>query len=50
MGRTHHELLLMELPDRAPAPSRRGRWLSLYHRGIKIGYSLDEHVVPLNGS
>lgn len=39
-GRTHHELLLIEVGD-APGPGpgpRRG----LYHIGIKIGDSLDE--------
>jgi catechol 2,3-dioxygenase len=39
-GRTHHEMLLIEVGD-APGPSpgpRRG----LYHIGIKIGDSLDE--------
>lgn len=39
-GRTHHELLLIEVGE-APAPPtgwRRG----LYHIGIKVGDSLDE--------
>lgn len=39
-GRTHHEMLLIEVGD-APGPSpgpRRG----LYHIGIKVGDSLDE--------
>lgn len=39
-GRTHHELLLIQVGD-APGPqsgTRRG----LYHIGIKIGDSLDE--------
>ncbi len=39
-GRTHHELLLIEVGD-APGPQpgpRRG----LYHIGIKVGDSLDE--------
>ncbi len=39
-GRTHHELLLIEVGD-APGPppgSRRG----LYHIGVKVGDSLDE--------
>jgi catechol 2,3-dioxygenase len=39
-GRTHHELLLIQVGD-APGPAsgpRRG----LYHIGIKIGDSLDE--------
>src|SRR6266545_8037881 len=39
-GRTHHELLLIEVGDAAPLP--RGRHLGLYHIGIKIGDSLDE--------
>jgi catechol 2,3-dioxygenase len=39
-GRTHHELLLIELPD-APPPLP-GRRLGLYHIGIKIGDTLDE--------
>ena len=39
-GRTHHELLLIQVGD-APGPpqgSRRG----LYHIGIKVGNNLDE--------
>ncbi|HXF91119.1 MAG TPA: VOC family protein [Nitrospiraceae bacterium] len=39
-GRTHHELLLIEVGD-APAPAR-GRRLGLYHIGIKVGDSLEE--------
>ena len=39
-GRTHHELLLIEVGD-APGPPS-GRRLGLYHIGIKIGDSLDE--------
>ncbi len=39
-GRTHHELLLIEVGD-APSPSS-GRRLGLYHIGIKIGDSLEE--------
>ncbi len=39
-GRTHHELLLIEVGD-APAPPRWRR-LGLYHIGIKVGDSLDE--------
>lgn len=39
-GRTHHELLLIEVGD-APAPPP-GRRLGLYHIGIKVGDSLDE--------
>lgn len=38
-GRTHHELLLIELGE-APAPLQ-GRRLGLYHIGWKIGDSLD---------
>ena len=39
-GRTHHELLLIEVGDRpGPPPGpRRG----FYHAGFKIGDSLDE--------
>lgn len=39
-GRTHHELLLIEVGP-APAPPQ-GKRLGLYHIGIKIGDSLDE--------
>ena len=39
-GRTHHELLLIQVGE-APAPPR-GRRLGLYHIGIKIGDSLEE--------
>ena len=39
-GRTHHELLLIEVGV-APGPPS-GRRLGLYHIGIKIGDSLDE--------
>ena len=39
-GRTHHELLLIEV-GAAPAPPS-GRRLGLYHIGIKIGDSGDE--------
>ncbi|HLG22902.1 MAG TPA: VOC family protein [Candidatus Manganitrophaceae bacterium] len=38
-GRTHHELLLIEVGD-APAPPP-GRRRGLYHIGIKIGDSLE---------
>ena len=38
-GRTHHELLLIEVGD-APTPPR-GRRLGLYHIGWKIGEDLD---------
>ena len=37
-GRTHHELLLIEVgPDAAPIP--RGRRIGLYHIGLKVGES-----------
>lgn len=39
-GRTHHELLLIEV-GAAPGPPP-GRRLGLYHIGIKIGDSLNE--------
>lgn len=39
-GRTHHELLLIEVGE-APAPPS-GRRLGLYHIGIKIGESLED--------
>jgi catechol 2,3-dioxygenase len=39
-GRTHHELLLIQVGD-APGPPM-GRRRGLYHIGIKIGDSLDE--------
>ena len=40
-GRTHHELLLIEVgPDAAPIP--RGRRVGLYHFGLKIGETDDE--------
>jgi catechol 2,3-dioxygenase len=39
-GRTHHELLLIEVGD-APGPSP-GRRRGLYHIGVKIGNSRDE--------
>ena len=42
-GRTHHELLLIEVGD-VPGPSP-GRRRGLYHIGIKIGDSLDELLV-----
>ncbi len=40
-GRTHHEMLLIEVGPDAPLPSR-GRRAGLYHIGLKIGDSLDE--------
>ncbi|MBH0200039.1 MAG: VOC family protein [Nitrospira sp.] len=39
-GRTHHELLLIQVGD-APGPSS-GRRRGLYHIGIKVGDSLAE--------
>ena len=40
-GRTHHELLLLEVgPDAAPTPP--GRRLGLYHFGLKVGETDDE--------
>ncbi len=40
-GRTHHELLLIEVgPDAAPIPA--GRRVGLYHFGLKVGDSDDE--------
>lgn len=39
-GRTHHELLLIEVGD-APGPPP-GRRRGLYHIGIKVGDSLEE--------
>ncbi len=40
-GRTHHELLLIEVgPSAAPVPE--GRRLGLYHFGLKVGESDDE--------
>lgn len=40
-GRTHHELLLIEVGDQAqPIPA--GRRVGLYHFGLKVGDSDDE--------
>jgi catechol-2,3-dioxygenase len=40
-GRTHHELLLIEVgPDAAPIPA--GRRIGMYHFGLKVGDSDDE--------
>jgi catechol-2,3-dioxygenase len=40
-GRTHHELLLIEVgPNAAPIPA--GRRVGLYHFGLKVGDSDDE--------
>jgi len=58
-GRTHHELLLIEVGEGA-APQAGGRHLGLYHFGLKIGDSdeelreavgrLAEAGVPIMGS
>lgn len=58
-GRTHHELLLIEVgPDAAPLP--QGRRVGMYHIGLKIGdddqtlrdaiVQLRDHGVSLIGS
>ena len=40
-GRTHHELLLLEVgPDAQPIP--QGRRVGMYHFGLKIGTTDDE--------
>jgi catechol 2,3-dioxygenase len=40
-GRTHHELLLIEVgPDATPIP--RGRRVGMYHFGLKLGDSDDD--------
>src|SRR5712692_6014056 len=40
-GRTHHELLIIEVgPSAAPLP--KGRRLGLYHFGLKVGETDDE--------
>src|SRR3984893_19293577 len=40
-GRTHHELLLIEVgPDAAPVP--QGRHMGLYHFGLKVGDTDEE--------
>ena len=39
-GRTHHELLLIQVGDAPGSPMGRRR--GLYHIGIKVGDSLDE--------
>ena len=44
-GRTHHELLLIEVgPDAAPIPP--GRRVGLYHFGLKVG-DRDEDLVAM---
>jgi catechol 2,3-dioxygenase len=40
-GRTHHELLLIEVGEDA-LPLPRGRHVGLYHFGLKVGDSDDE--------
>jgi catechol 2,3-dioxygenase len=40
-GRTHHELMLIEVGEQA-APIPRGRRVGMYHFGLKIGTSDDE--------
>jgi catechol-2,3-dioxygenase len=40
-GRTHHELLLIEVGEQA-APVPQGRRLGMYHFGLKVGDSDDE--------
>ena len=40
-GRTHHELLLIEVGEEA-TPVPHGRRLGLYHFGLKVGDSDDE--------
>jgi catechol 2,3-dioxygenase len=58
-GRTHHELLLIEVGEGA-TPQPRGRHLGLYHFGLKVGDTdeelreavarLEEAGVPIVGS
>src|SRR6476659_11176653 len=58
-GRTHHELLLIEVGEDA-APTPAGRRLGLYHFGLKVGDSDDDlrealaslhaHGVPVLGA
>jgi catechol-2,3-dioxygenase len=40
-GRTHHELLLIEVGEDAPLPPH-GRRAGLYHFGLKVGETDDE--------
>lgn len=57
-GRTHHELLLIEVGVDA-APAMQGHRAGLYHFGLKVGDSddelrevlaiLNEHDVPITG-
>ena len=47
-GRTHHELLLIEVgPDARPIPE--GRRVGLYHIGLKVGESDDDLREALRG-
>lgn len=58
-GRTHHELLLIEVGP-AAKPLDKGHHLGLYHFGLKIGdsdedlkkalASLEKNGIPLNGA
>ncbi|HEV8360183.1 MAG TPA: VOC family protein [Candidatus Thermoplasmatota archaeon] len=58
-GRTHHELLLIEVGAHA-APVPRGPRVGMYHFGLKVGESddelravlrtLQEHKVPVMGA
>ncbi|MBI2079008.1 MAG: VOC family protein [Euryarchaeota archaeon] len=58
-GRTHHELLLIEV-GRSAQPVPQGRRLGLYHFGLKVGETDDElraaietlkaHNVPVVGA
>src|ERR1700722_7936548 len=46
-GRTHHELLLIEVgPDAAPVPA--GRRVGLYHFGLNVGQSDDDLRAMVN--
>ena len=40
-GRTHHELLLIEVGEDAPLPAR-GKRAGLYHFGLKVGETDEE--------
>lgn len=46
-GRTHHELLLIEVGEDAQ-PIPQGRHLGLYHFGLKVGDSDDELREAMN--
>ena len=47
-GRTHHELLLIEVGEDAQ-PIPRGRRVGMYHFGLKVGDSDDELRQALEG-